>query len=102
VIVLDDQKRWWLCRNEAGEEGKVPSNYVKDIKFEEWTWRLPDAVESLDDVPSSGASSQAVVTAVAAAVEADTHTPLDARAARLAQEEEERTSFSQLCFSCTH
>ena len=23
VIVLDDQKRWWLCRNEAGEEGKV-------------------------------------------------------------------------------
>eukprot|EP00041_Stephanoeca_diplocostata_P015598 m.298636 g.298636 ORF g.298636 m.298636 type:complete len:345 (-) comp20093_c0_seq5:385-1419(-) len=28
-VVLQNEKNWWLVRNSAGEEGRVPSNYLR-------------------------------------------------------------------------
>ena len=31
MTVVDDSKNWWIVTNAAGEQGKVPSNYVDKI-----------------------------------------------------------------------
>ncbi len=31
--VLDDERKWWKCRNEEGEVGFVPSTMVKAIIY---------------------------------------------------------------------
>ena len=28
LVVLDDQRKWWHCRNEHGQVGYVPSNLL--------------------------------------------------------------------------
>ena len=35
VTIIDSSKpHWWKARNERGEEGYVPSNYVKKVGLE--------------------------------------------------------------------
>jgi len=34
VTIIDDSKNWWIVRNQAGEEGKAPNNYLKRLPQE--------------------------------------------------------------------
>ena len=45
IVLADNQDHWWQVENPTGEEGFIPSNYVKklnDVELTSFDWYVGD------------------------------------------------------------